>query len=114
PADARRAKALGLLANPALACVFLAQHTPTDERATAAEQEAVDDPSPVELGAFFGRMLQELGTSVVDRLRPRSVLYVHLAEEAVQGVPGTAVARIEQHGAISLPDLTEWLGHDRI
>jgi hypothetical protein len=158
PVDTRRAKALGLLANPALACVVLAERpraadgeesAGSDDRADrvdsadcdnsadgvdsadsdtatlAPESEPEPEPepgspvvepylSPVELARRFGRILEDLGPRVVDRLRPKSVLYVHLSEEAVVGVTGTQVARLEAGGPLDLADLTSLLGHDRI
>ena len=73
--------------------------------------------SAVELAVAFGRVLGDLGATALDRLRPRSVLYMHLAAEAVQGVPGCGVARVEDpvaRGPISLEQLKAWLGHDRV
>ncbi|MDX6326010.1 MAG: hypothetical protein QOK15_2364 [Nocardioidaceae bacterium] len=127
PADTRRAKALGLMANPALACVVLAQQSaadatspegaaPSDDRVTE-QTEAVGDPthlSPVELAECFGRLLLQLGGRVVDRLRAKTILYLHLSEEAVVGARGTRVARLEGSGPVNLEDLRSLLGHDRV
>lgn len=130
PADTRRAKALAMLANPALTCVFLATQHATHDAAheasppaatdTAEQPEPAPEPEPasaVELAAAFGRTLKELGTRAIDRLRPRSVLYLHVSEEAVRGLPGTGVARVDDPvsgGPIGLPQLREWLAHDRV
>ena len=100
----RRAKALGLLANPALACVYLAQHG-TDE---------ADPAGPVAAAQVLGEVLQSLGTAAVDRLRPRTVLYLHLAEEAVTDRPETQVVRGEGLGALTREQLREWLGTDTV
>ena len=121
-ADYRRAKAFTMLANPALTCVFLAG---TDDSSPAAdthadaepECEPPSPPSAVELGVAFGQLLKQLGTKAIDRLRPRSVLYLHLAAEAVQGTPGCGVARVEDPlagGPISTAQLKSWLAHDQI
>jgi hypothetical protein len=111
----RRAKALALLANPAQACLLLAR-----AHATPCDEPAADDQpaSAVELAAAFGRLLTAHGgsaTKVCQRLRPRAVLYVHLAEEALTGAhPGTAVARVRDLGPVGLDQLKEWLGADTV
>ena len=134
PLDTRRAKALALLANPAMACVLLAgmatstaaaTDSTAGESATADEPlpgmpEQADQPSPpsaVELAREFGRVLQQLGKKVVDRLRPKSVLYVHLSDAAIIGARGAQVARVEDPvaaGPVGIDQLREWLKNDRI
>ncbi|CAA9386292.1 MAG: hypothetical protein AVDCRST_MAG47-2451 [uncultured Nocardioidaceae bacterium] len=133
PADFRRAKALAMLANPALTCVFLARaQDGAASHAThlagaaepvepePAEPEPVEPegaPSAVELALEFGRVLQQLGGKALDRLRPRSVLYVHLAAEAVEGLTRCGVARVDDpfaRGPISIDQLRRWLRHDRV
>jgi hypothetical protein len=131
-ADVRRAKALALLANPALACVFLARaHAPTTPTTTPTTPPAApaDDPdmppegspemspemSPVVAAAVtLGRALDSLGATALDRLRPRTVLYLHLSDHALTGTTGTQVARTEGHGALSIPQLRDWLRTDTI
>lgn len=66
----RRARALALLADPARACLMLA----------AGPAQAVSGTT-VELGAAFGQLLEQQGPEVLRRLRPRTVLYVHLAAQ---------------------------------
>jgi hypothetical protein len=142
--DLRRAKALVMLANPALACAFLAQvedqagderggryggeasrHADSAALATDSDSEgrsvpAQEDtgfPSAAELAVAFGRVLQRMGSTVLDRLRPKSVLHLHLAAEAVQGRPGCGVARVDDAiagGPISTDQLKRWLGNDRV
>lgn len=111
--DGLRARALGLLANPAQACLLLARTAP----------EQVDDlvaaASPAELTAAVGRVLDDLGgTEVLDRLRPPGTLYVHVASEALAGVPGTQVARVETDheviGGVTLDQARAWLDGHRI
>ena len=154
PADTRRAKALALLANPALACVHLADAhdtstaaaddtaetagasvaepadpaDPTDptDPADPAEPTLFDEPaaqpesaalSPVELAVELGRVLKQLGSTALDRLRPRSVLYLHLSAESVHGLDGTGVVRVEDPiagGPIGITQLRQWLTNDRI
>ena len=116
PKSVRRAKALGLLANPAMACVFLAEQHPDVAGPSAASpgagQEPAEpgEPSAVELAVWFGRLLHQLGTKALTRLRPRTVLYLHLAEEAVDGVASAKVARAEELGPLGVEQLREWLG----
>jgi hypothetical protein len=66
----------------------------------------------------FGKVLAEGGARVLDRLRGRTVLYLHLAEEALAtqagAHPGSRVARAEGLGPLSLPQLREWLGTDTV
>lgn len=177
--DIRRAKALGLLANPALACVLLADLAPLQAPAildgtqlrpeTWAEEEPGLPPSqvfeahldpdldrdvdgvrplrsvrvesaPVSSHAAqaaavaahdaqlagLGRHLKDLGSAALDRLRPRSVLYVHVAHEAMhppdQADPAEEphppplgrVARVEGTGPVTLAQVKEWLAHEQV
>ena len=111
-ADTRRAKALALLANPALACVYLAnaQDEAAETSADAARhlEPEPEPPSAVDLAVAFGRVLTSLGSQALVRLRPRTVLHLHLAEDAVHGSK-QAVVRGEDLGALSLTQLREWL-----
>ncbi len=126
-ADHRRATALGLLANPALACVLLAggltrpavpDHADSAAAVAAAEDgpsEAPDEDQPADVimaARDLGRALVSLGAPAVDRLRPRTVLYLHLAEEALTSpsAAGTHVVRCEGLGAATRTQLHEWLG----
>ncbi len=166
----RRATALGLLANPALACVYLTgslQQTPgvtgavpaddpvegqappqlavdaalaedhgesdrseADEAAAnargeiqesqevedAAEIKDVEPAGPVAAARVLGEALRSLGVAALTRLRPRTVLYLHLAEEAVTTAPGcgSQVVRSEGLGALTRQQLQEWLGADQV
>ena len=114
--DTRRAKALVLLANPAMACVFLAgMDTSGPQPADTLESEETASPSAAELAREFGRILREMGG--VEKLRPRSVLYLHISQAAVEGVRAAQVARVEDPvaaGPISIEQLREWLKNDRI
>lgn len=115
----RRAEALALLADPARACLRLAQGAAP---AGPAEEDpaSVGSGTAVELGVVFGRLLAQQAPAVLRGLRPRTVLYVHLAEEALgalRGAPGTGhpgaeVARVRELGAVGLTQLREWLGDD--
>ncbi len=119
--DVRRAKALGILANPALACVLLAKAhvVPNAPQPDAPDVEFEPTPaSTAQLAAELGRTLLELGPGAIDRLRPRSTVYVHLSVEALGSVAGgtTApeIARVEGHGPVGLAELLSWLGTDRL
>ena len=114
PKQVRRAKALGILADPARACLLLAESQPAESQpAESQPDQPADDYSPVRAGAELGKALRTLGNKALGKLRPRTVLYVHLSEEAVQGVPGTQVARTSL-GPAGLEQLREWLGRDAI
>jgi hypothetical protein len=54
------------------------------------------------------------GARAWDRLRPRTVLYLHLAAEALTGHPGARVARTRDLGPIGLDQLRDWLGTDTV
>lgn len=146
-AGRRRAEALALLANPAQACLLLAatlsSATSGSSGSDAGELEPplthpadpADScaPTAVELAAAFGQALTALAAergegAAWDRLRPRTLLYVHLAEEAItrthqcatcaaseiiHGPASTQVARVEGIGPAAGPmlttDLRTWL-----
>lgn len=131
PADVRRAKALALLADPARACLTLAA-PPAPHHPQPADNQSADDPAAggaehgageqandgrFTLAARFGRLLADHGPDVIDRLRPRSTLYLHLSTEALDPhtrVPGAQVARTETLGPTTVTQLRDWLGHDHL
>jgi hypothetical protein len=118
PVRLRRAKAFGILANPALACVWLAGAHPAQDH-PAHDDPAQAEPEPVvvsavEAAVLVGRALASLGARVVDRLRPDTVLYLHLSQEAVQGIAGAQVVRVEGIGPIGIEQLRQWLDTDRV
>jgi len=115
-ADERRAKALGILANPALACVLMLR-TEAEEAAPASVAEPADPqepehPTAVHEAIDVGRALEGLSKDALERLRPRSVLFLHIDAEAVGRETG--VVRCEGLGAIGIAQLREWLRHDRV
>jgi hypothetical protein len=125
--DNRRARALGMLANPALTCLFLARHhPPAGAPAGTAGKPDPDEAggaSAVELAVAFGQLLDRLGPTAWDRLRPRSVLHLHVAAEALPGAApspgqsGCGVVRVEDPvagGPISLDQARTWLRHYRV
>jgi hypothetical protein len=128
-ADTRRAKALALLANPALACVFLAGMVPTAPPATdsslpgtevaeaGGEVVAAAPPSAAELARELGRLIQGLGAKAIDLLRPTSILHLHISDAAVWGNHDAQVARVDDPvaaGPIGVEQLREWLQNDRV
>jgi hypothetical protein len=82
--DIRRAKAIGVLATPARAQLLL------EEAAGRVGAIRADDP----------------------RLLPRTVIYVHVAEETV--LTGRGTCRVEEIGPVAATLLQHLVGHDRI
>jgi hypothetical protein len=122
PRDLRRTQALVLMANPFAASLLIARRAGAAPAPLAPEAEHAPEPegstSAVELAAAFGRELAAAGPALWKRLRPRTVLYVHLSDAAVaslnrEAAPGNAapgVARVEDLGPAGLTQLRDWLG----
>jgi hypothetical protein len=122
----RRAKAIAILADPATACLLLArsrqQHAEVREREVEdePEHEVEDEPedettayvSAVDAAGELGKLLLAQGATALVRLRPRSVLYVHISEESLRARAG--VLRAEGIGPIGLSELPELLGRDAV
>jgi hypothetical protein len=87
--DLRRAKAVGIIADPQTTLDLL--HPPTDPPSGA-------DPDPA--------------ARTRSTTRPRVVLYVHLAQAAVTARTGTA--RVEDLGPTTLATVADWLGRSDI
>lgn len=104
----RRAKAMAILADPAQACLVLA----------GAQEDDADLPEPgrsdgfVDAASALGRLLLAQGATALARLRPRTVLHLHVAAEAL--LTGAGVARVEGVGAVELSGLRELLGRDAV
>lgn len=103
--DELRALAFGWLARPAELLTLLLEHT--DE--PAPEPEAHATPEPTRALAFPDDLLDALRKIDPERLRPRTVIYVHLHEAALTGAAG--VARVEGIGPHALSQLTQLLAH---
>lgn len=114
-----RARALGILANPALALSLLTgapDHTDATERdQAAADQEGVAQPPPKP------GPLPELLARAARSMRGHTILYLHLtpAMFATGAAAGQAtgpgpVARAEQIGALTLQMLIRLLGHEHV
>ncbi|WP_193614930.1 hypothetical protein [Nocardioides lijunqiniae] len=89
--DELRATAFGWLARPLDLLVLLAKHDQVPDAAALLEQ------------------LERLDLT---QLRPRAVVYVHVHQAALAGMPG--VARVEDLGPQLLSQLADLLGHDHI
>ncbi len=95
--DVRRSKAVGILANPALALQLLADHAETEpDHNGDAEGEGPHRSVSVDPPAVGPR-----------RLQPTVVLYVHLSEDAVR--TGRGVSRMEQVGPVTIEQLRRFL-----
>jgi hypothetical protein len=114
----RRAKAVAILADPATACLLLArsrqQHADVQEGETerGPEDETAAYLSAVNAASELGRLLLAQGATALARLRPRSVIYVHISEESLRARVG--VLRAEGIGPIGLSELPELLGRDAV
>ena len=97
PVDERRSKAVGILAQPALALALLQKHATGD-------QPRGEHPVPFPVD--------------VDRLRPAATLFVRVSEEAVGAGSGVAVcggARgAESVGVVTVQQIKDLLGHCRV
>ena len=125
--DVRRSKAIGILAQPALALQLLCQHQGDDwdgpaepadaepgdlepSEAELCEPEPSDPASPeTESSDGSHRSLQLTPPPFdPDRARPRATVYVHLSAEALTA--GTGIARVEDVGPVLLGRLSTLLG----
>ena len=104
-AEQRRAKAVGVLAHPALALALLQRAAqpllPLDGKPGAAPVE------PCAGGRVPGHLCGSVGVPLA-KLRPRARLIVHLHCDSVGSLPGSA--RIERAGEITTALLAELLG----
>lgn len=103
----RRARAVGVLATPALATAMLQQAALAEG---AAVQPAFDDsdadPTPCH-GHLCGRIDVD-----PDRLLPPATLVVHTTPDAL--ADGTGAARVEGVGPVPIERLHDLLGHTRV
>lgn len=99
----RRAIALGLLGDPARALTLLAGSAVEDSEEPRPEQ----DPDARTLFGDLDDLLTAL-TAGTSRLRPKTVLYVHLHEAALLG-RADGCARVEGLGPVSLAALADLL-----
>ena len=110
PVGARRAKALGILAQPAHALQLLLDHkhdasTDAESVAAAAPVQPVEDAgadSPVEdTHASLDLTPPAISRRDLDALRPKAVLYFHVAESAIHD--GHGLVRPEHGDMLTLP-----------
>ncbi len=99
PKDIRRARAVGVLAQPQQALDLFA----TTARAAGAGGDADADPQTA---------TPAVGTSDVDS-RPPATLYIHLSEDSFTR-DGEGVARFEGIGPVTLDQVKTWLGHCQV
>ena len=119
PLDARRAKAVGILATPARAHLMLAQaaaggliDADPDEDADAGDESADEQVlrRPAIDASLFSR--PDLPAITDPRLLPTANLYVHVAEESL--LTGSGVARVEGIGPLAVGMLKFVLGNCRV
>ncbi len=101
PVDARRAAAVGILANPQHALDLFAHID-----AATGQAEPVDPGDPTESVETSAPTRRPVDT------RPDVTLYVHLTDQAL--VTGHGVARVEQVGPVTLDRVKTWLGHANV
>ncbi len=123
--DEARALAFGWLARPAELLTLLletadttpADTTPAEEPAEKPDEEPAPEPEePVEPSravTLTDRALDLLRRVDLKRLRPKTVLYVHLHQGAVEATTG-GVARVEGHGPLLLTQVTTLLAHTHV
>ena len=104
PADIRRSKAIGILAQPAQALQLLHQHQDDDWDGPDEPDDLPDEPADPETAPEPHRSLHiKPSPFPPDRARPRAVVYVHLSDEALSA--GRGVARVEEVGPVLLSQL---------
>lgn len=124
PVEHRRAKAIGILAQPALAPQLLTQHRhdanpePADpEPAPNPENETADEAARETEGEREGEAAEPHTTVRFDlpgtsldpaRVAPTVVLHIHLSREAISS--GAGVARVEGVGPLTVGELRDFLG----
>ena len=114
--DTRRASALGILSNPALALALLHQnklrHTNTS-RAENTGTEKTDDTDGADLlRGVPADLLDVLAKVDLTTLLPKSTLFLHLSDRAVR--TGGGVARVEGIGPVPTGQLQHLLKGTRV
>jgi hypothetical protein len=109
PADIRRSKAIGILAQPAQALQLLCQHQddawdgPEEPADLPDEPDLAEEPAQGDTPDPHRSLHIKPSPISPDRARPRAVVYVHLSDEALSA--GTGVARVEEVGPVLLSQL---------
>ncbi len=126
PAQVRRSKAIGILAQPTLALSLLTEHQlDAPDQAMSAEPDAPapehhqpEQPQPDQDQPYpsvrLPRPDSPLGQIDPAAVAPKVVLHVHLTRDAL--TTGTGVARIEGVGPVTVSEVQRFLGtrHVRI
>lgn len=119
--DARRASALGVLANPALALALLhrdqLRRTSGQTASGSADeferaQDAADAPAGDLLAGVPAGVLAELASIDLRKLLPPSTLVIHLSDRAVR--TGRGVCRVEGVGPVPVKQLRHLLKGTRV
>ncbi len=111
--DARRAKAVGILAQPAVALQLLTRHAadpdpkgeepaPSAEDEAEGEQDGAPGDRSIDLAPAAGLSGADLG-----RARPRVVLHLHLSDSSLRA--GDGLVRPEHGDPLTLGQLHDWL-----
>jgi Domain of unknown function (DUF222) len=130
--DVRRSKAIGILAQPALALQLLCPHQDDDWDGPAEPTEPAEEPTEEELGFDDASAPDDADLTAAEptpdppgetalrslqilpppfgpaKARPRATVYVHLSAEALTA--GTGIARVEDVGPVLLGRLRLLLG----
>jgi hypothetical protein len=121
PVDVRRSKAVGILAQPALALAMLQRHAalaPVDPDEEISDDP--EDPAEPECPTCGGASAARPVPFPVDpdRLRPKAVLYVRISEEALRTGRGVAVCGgtggAGSVGVVTVQQVRDLLGHCRV
>ena len=111
PVDARRAKAIGVLAHPVRALELLARHS-GDADPEGPEEPVGDEPSddadedPRDRSLDVG-LTNGLSAAELHRARPRVVLHLHLSDSSLRADDG--LVRPEHGDPLTLVQVREWL-----
>ncbi len=114
PVGARRARAIGILAQPAKALALLQRHAarpePNDDRAEEPEEEPEAPRCPT-CGDGPGAVPFPVDP---DKLRPKAVLHLRISEEALRARRGVCVLENGGVGPITVAEAIELLGHCQV
>ncbi len=108
--DARRASALGILSNPALALALL--HRDRLRRTGKADGPDSDVSAPDLLAGVPASFLAGLASIDLKKLLPKSTMFIHLSDRTVR--TGSGVSRVEGIGAVPVKQLRHLLKGTRV
>ena len=109
PVDARRAKAVGILAQPARALELLMTHTDDPDQRGQDAPDPGESAEPDKDGERSLGVVPPSGLVGQDlrRARPRVVLHLHLTDSALRA--GDGLVRPEHGDPLTLDQVREWL-----